>query len=104
MSIAGIVLAYIPLTLEKRFPELVKKNFFKINRKLLYNLVIFNLFYSISTIIVMLAESPDVIIMIAIFYLIAMISYVIRLRSLFKKGLSFLEICKKLPDETIELK
>ena len=104
MSIAGIVLAYIPLTLEKRYPELVKKSFFKINRKLLYGLVIFNLFYSIFTIIVTLAVAPGVIVMIAIFYLIAIIYYIIRLKSLSKKDISLKEICKKVPNETLELK
>ena len=58
MTIPGLVLAYVPLQLEKKFPELMKKSNFKISKKWILALTIFNVSYAGFSIIIMIAYSP----------------------------------------------
>jgi APA family basic amino acid/polyamine antiporter len=102
IAIPGVILAYIPLTLEERFPELHEAASFKLNRKLLVGIVIFNVCYAIFTIILIILIAPVVVIFAGIFYIIAFIYYLIRTRWLKSRGIDLAEICKKLPQETFE--
>ena len=103
IAIAGVVIAYIPVTLEKKYPELVKNSNFKLKRKVLLGLVGFNVIYSILSIMLMVAVSPSVVFSATIFYLLAIIYYILRKRWLKKKGLNLDEICKKIPEEALEV-
>jgi APA family basic amino acid/polyamine antiporter len=103
MSIAGVVLSYIPLTLEKRFPELVEKSKFKISRKVLIILVVINLAYNAFSIIVTIAVAFEVIFLVLIFYVLAIIYYIVRKFQLQKRGVNLKEVCKTIPEETLEL-
>ena len=103
LAIPGVILAYIPLTLEKRFPELHERASFKLNRKILVGIVIFNISYAIFTIILIILIAPGVVIFTAVFYLIAIIYYVIRRKWLAARGIVLDEICRNLPEEALEV-
>ncbi|MHA1488933.1 MAG: APC family permease [Promethearchaeota archaeon] len=103
VTIPGLILAYIPIKLEKKFPELVEKSSFKMNRKLLIGIIIFNLIYSLFAIIAMIAMSPLVVLSASIFYAFAIVYYVLRKRWLAKRGIDLEEICNTIPKEALEV-
>jgi APA family basic amino acid/polyamine antiporter len=102
-SISGLILAYIPLTLEKKYPELVEKSQFKLKRKILISCVIINVIYAIFSIILMIAISPIAVLISSIFYIGAIVYYIIRKKWLAKNGINLDEICKTIPAETLEV-
>lgn len=102
-TIPGLVLAYIPLKLEKKYPELVEKSNFRLNRKLLIGIIIFNVFYSLFAVVAMIYLSPEVVIFTAIFYSIAIVYYIARKKWLIKRGIDLDEICKTIPKEALEV-
>ncbi len=102
VTIPGLILAYIPLKLEKKFPELVKKSRFTMNRKLMVGIIIFNVMYSLFAIVAMIALSPWVVLGVAIFYAFALLYYFFRKRWLDKRGIDIKEICNSVPEEALE--
>ncbi|MHA1724351.1 MAG: APC family permease [Promethearchaeota archaeon] len=103
VSIPGLILAYIPIKLEKRFPDLLKKSRFLLNRKVIVGIIIFNIIYNLFAIIAMIVLSPRVVVGALIFYAIAMLYYVLRKKWLEKNGIDIEEICKTIPEETLEV-
>ncbi|MBD3253625.1 MAG: amino acid permease [Candidatus Lokiarchaeota archaeon] len=103
LAIPGVVLAYIPITLEKKYPKLHESASFKLNRKVLMGLVIFNVAYSLLTIVAIILIAPNVVIFTGIFYLIAIAYYLVRKKWLASKGIDLNEVCKKLPEEVKEI-
>ena len=102
-SVTGLIVAFIPLNLEKKYPELLEKSRFNINKKIIILCVIFSVSYAIFSIILMLLISPIAVLISLIFYAGAIIYYIIRKRWLLKKGIDLKEICKLLPEETLEV-
>jgi APA family basic amino acid/polyamine antiporter len=102
-SITALILATVPLKLEKKFPNLVEKSQFKLNRKILVVCVVINISYAILSLILMVLISPVAVFISVIFYIGAVIYYIIRKKWLAKKGISLIEICKKIPEETLEV-
>ncbi|MHA1291734.1 MAG: APC family permease [Promethearchaeota archaeon] len=103
ITIAGLVIAYIPFALEKKYPELIEKSTFSISKKTLVILLILNLIYSSFTIVLMIILSPMVIFAASIFYGCALIYYFLRVKWLAKKGINLKEICKTIPEESFEV-
>lgn len=102
-SISGLIIAYIPIRLEKKFPELLAKSRFKLKRKVLIIIIVFNVAYAILSIILMAITSLIAVMISAVIYVIAVIYYIIRKKWLLKKGIDLNEICKKIPEETLEV-
>lgn len=103
VAIPGLIIAYIPIRLEKKFPELVEKATFKLNRKVLTGIIVFSVIYNLFAIIAMIALSPMVVISAAIFYAIAFIYYILRRKWLKKRNIDIDKICKTVPEETLEV-
>jgi APA family basic amino acid/polyamine antiporter len=103
MTIPGLVIAYVPIKLKKKYSDLVEKSNFKMNQKVVVGVTLFNLGWAIFSIVIMIAYSPDLVIGAAIFYVCAIVYYFIRIKYLDKKGIDIKEICKTLPDETLEI-
>lgn len=102
-SVTALILASVPLNLEKKFPDLVEKSQFNLNRKILVACVIFNIIYAIFSIVIMILISPIAVLISIIFYTSAVIYYIIRKKWLAKRGIYLDEICKTIPDETLEV-
>jgi len=102
-SITGMLIAYLPIRLQKKYPELYKKSHFKLKRKLLVFFIIFNVSYAIFSIILMAIISPLAVLISFVFYGIAIIYYIARKKWLMKRGVNLEEICKTLPSETLEV-
>jgi len=103
MTIPSLIIAYIPLKLEKKYPELVEKSHFKLSKKTVLALSIMNVLYAGFSIIIMIAYSPLIIFSVAIFYILTIIYYFYRLKWLKKKDIDLKEICKLIPEETLEV-
>lgn len=103
MTIPSLIIAYIPLNLEKKYPELVEKSKFKLSKKTVITLTIFNLSYSVFSMIIMIGYSPIIVIAVAIFYGLSIIYYFYRVKMLKKKGIDIKEICKSIPEEVLEV-
>jgi len=102
-SISGLLIAYLPIRLQKKYPELYEKSRFKLKRKLLVFFIIFNVSYAIFSIIIMAIISPLAVLISFVFYGIAIIYYIVRKKWLMKRGVNLEEICKTLPSETLEV-
>ncbi len=102
ITLPGVVLAYIPIKLRKKFPELVEKSNFRIKNKFLTGLIVFNIIYGALAVIAMIIVSPIVVILASIFYTIAIAYYFVRKKWLKKHGFDLTEICKKVPEEALE--
>jgi len=102
ITISGFVLAYIPLKLDKKLPELVEKAYFSLSKKVLVVLTVFNVSYSLFSILIMIALSPIVILSASVFYIIAILYYYLRKKWLIKQGIDLNEICKTIPEEILE--
>lgn len=81
----------------------MEKSNFKISKKWILALTIFYVTYAGFSIIIMIAYSSMIIISAAIFYLFAIIYYFYRLKWLKKKDIDLKEICKLVPEETLEV-
>ena len=75
----------------------------ELNRKILVVCVVINISYAILSLILMVLISPVAVFISVIFYIGAVIYYIIRKKWLAKKGISLIEICKKIPEETLEV-
>jgi APA family basic amino acid/polyamine antiporter len=102
-SITALILAAVPLKLEKRFPNLVEKSQFKLKRKILIVCVTINVAYAILSLLLMVLISPIAVLVSAVFYLGAIVYYLIRKQYLAKKGIDLKKICKTIPEETLEV-
>jgi APA family basic amino acid/polyamine antiporter len=102
-SIAGMLIAYFPIRLEKKFPGLFEKSKFHLKRRVLLIFVVFNLVYAILSIILMAIISPMAVLISFIFYGCAILYFFIRRAWLRKKGIDLDEICKTIPDEALEV-
>ena len=102
-SIMGMLIAYLPIKLQKKYPEFYEKSRFKLKRKLLVFFIIFNVSYAIFSIILMAIISPLAVLISFVFYGIAVFYYIVRKRWLMKRGVNLDEICKTLPSETLEV-
>ncbi|MFX0071412.1 MAG: APC family permease [Candidatus Hermodarchaeota archaeon] len=100
-SIAGMLIAYFPIRLEKKYPDLFKKSKFHLKRNVLILFVIFNLAYAILSILLMAFISPMAVIISVIFYGCAILYYFVRKKWLLKKGIDLNEICKTIPEEAL---
>jgi APA family basic amino acid/polyamine antiporter len=102
-SISGLLIAYLPIKLQQKYPELYEKSRFKLKRKLLVFFIIFNVSYAIFSIIIMAIISPLAVLISFVFYGIAIIYYIVRKKWLMNRGVNLEEICKTLPSETLEV-
>ncbi|MBD3254305.1 MAG: amino acid permease [Candidatus Lokiarchaeota archaeon] len=102
-SISGLIIAYLPIKLEEKYPELMKNSRFKLKRKVLIGFIAFNFAYAILSILLMAIISPMAVIISVIFYAGALIYYFIRKRWLAKRGIDLREICKTIPEEALEV-
>ncbi|TFF97202.1 MAG: amino acid permease [Promethearchaeota archaeon] len=103
ITIPTLVIAFAPYLLGKKYPELIEKSRFKIKRKYLLALVIFNVLYSSLSIFAIIGIKLYIFIIVVILYAIAFIYYICRKKWLSKKGIDLEEICKTIPDETKEV-
>jgi APA family basic amino acid/polyamine antiporter len=102
-SISGLIIAYIPIKLEKKYPNLLEKSRFKLSRRILIIFVIFNAVYAILSILLMAIISPMAVLISTIIYGIAILYYIIRKKWLAKRGIDLEEICRAIPEETLEV-
>ena len=102
-SITALILASVPLKLEKKYPDLVEKSQFKLNRKILVVCVVINVAYALLSIILMILISPIAVLISIVFYIGAVVYYIIRKKWLAKNGIDLNEICKRIPEETLEV-
>ena len=102
-SVIGLIIAFIPINLEKKYPDLLGKSRFNLNRKIIIACVIVSVSYAILSIILMIIISPIAVLISIIFYAGAIVYYIIRKRWLLKKGIDLKEICKLIPEETLEV-
>ncbi|MHA1334283.1 MAG: APC family permease [Promethearchaeota archaeon] len=103
MTIASLVIAYIPFKLRKKYPDLEEKSIIKLSNRTLIILLILNVGYSAFSIIIMILLSPIVVLMASIFYGFGFIYYFVRKKWLLKHGIDLDEICKHIPEETFEV-
>ena len=102
-SITGLIVAYLPIKLEKKYPEIYEESRFKLKRGLLVFVVVFNVSYAIFSIILMIIISPLAVLISLIFYGVAILYYFIRKKYLLNKGIDLVELCKELPEEIKEV-
>jgi len=103
IAVPSLILAFIPYLLGKKYPELLEKSRFKIKKSYLAILVIFNVAYSSISILAIIGVKWYIVVIVAVLYLIAIIYYLLRKKWLKKKGINLEEICKKIPEETLEV-
>jgi APA family basic amino acid/polyamine antiporter len=103
IAIPTIILAFIPYLLGKRYPELLEKSRFKIKKRYLLLLIIFNVGYSLLSIFAIIGIKLYIVLIVVGLYTIAIIYYLIRKRRLEKNGIDLVEVCSQIPEETKEV-
>jgi APA family basic amino acid/polyamine antiporter len=103
ITIPTLVIAVAPYLLQKKYPELVNKSRFKIKRRYLLALVIFNVVYSSLSIFAIIGIKSSIFLIVVILYAIAFTYYFFRKKWLSEKGIDLDEICETIPDETKEV-
>ncbi|TXT63361.1 MAG: putative Amino acid transporter [Promethearchaeota archaeon] len=103
ITIPTVIIAFAPYLLEKKYPELLENSKFKIKKKYLLMLIIFNVAYSALSILAIIGIKLYIVLIVVGLYAIAIIYYVVRRRWLKKRGFDLNEICQRIPEETKEL-
>ncbi len=103
IAIPTVILAFVPYLLGKKYPELLEKSKFKIKKRYLLILIIFNVGYSMLSILAIIGIKLYLVLIVAGLYGIAIIYYVLRKKWLKKKGFDLDEICRQIPEETKEV-
>ncbi|MBD3196474.1 MAG: amino acid permease [Candidatus Lokiarchaeota archaeon] len=103
IAVPSLILAFVPYLLGNKYPELLEKSKFKIKKSYLTILVIFNIAYSALSILAIIGVKLYIVLIVAGLYVIGIAYYFIRKKWLANRDIHLEEICKKIPDETLEV-